>query len=258
MKEELNIALVQANLVWEYPEANRAHLKELLEQSALADVYVLPEMFTTGFTMNASAFSETMDGTTVAWMRSLAKEKGAAIAGSMICEEQGKFYNRFVFVTETGEVNFYNKRHTFTLVGEERVYNRGEEKVIVDYKGWRLCLQVCYDLRFPVWARNVEVYDVLLYTANWPVKRIDAWDALLKARAIENMSYVVGVNRVGKDGNEILYNGHSAAFGVLGAPLVFSEDKEEVLVATLNYGVLTELRDRFKFLDDQDRFDIHV
>lgn len=256
MVANLQIALVQANLAWEQPEVNRTHLKELVLKAAQADVYVLPEMFTTGFTMNAEPYAETLQGATIEWMQGLAAERGAAICGSFICTEDNNYYNRFVFVTAEGVLAYYDKRHTFTLAGEEKVFTKGNVPTIVTYKGWKLCLQVCYDLRFPVWARNTVGYDVLLYCANWPVKRIAAWDVLLKARAIENMSYCVGVNRVGNDGNEIPYNGHSSVYDTLGDQMTFSEATETVLVVSLSYEAQQQARRRFKFLQDADEFTI--
>ena len=190
MHDQLKIALIQSDLVWENPKKNRKHFKEKIESiSKPVDMIVLPEMFSTGFTMNAKDVAETMDGKTVAWMKKKALKTNAAIIGSLVISEDGKFYNRLLFVEPSGDIHIYDKRHTFTLAGEEKIYASGTKKLIVDYKGWKICPLVCYDLRFPVWARNTENYDVLLYVANWPKPRILAWDTLLKARAIENMSY---------------------------------------------------------------------
>lgn len=255
--EELKIALVQANLVWEAPELNRERLRSLILNGSSADIFILPEMFTTGFTMNAAPYAETMTGATVNWMLLLAAEKQAVICGSVIIKEENHYYNRFVWVSPQGEVLFYNKRHTFTLAGEEKVFTKGDEKVIIEHLGWKICPLVCYDLRFPVWARNTEAYDVLLYVANWPVMRITAWDALLRARAIENMCYVAGVNRTGTDGNGIPYTGHSAVYNPLGEVLTYSEEKEEICYTTLHQQTVTEVRSKFRFLDDQDTFTIH-
>ncbi|SFU58286.1 Predicted amidohydrolase [Pustulibacterium marinum] len=257
MMNSLKIAIVQTDLIWEAPQKNLENLYAKISNAEKADVYVLPEMFTTGFTMNAKQFAESMEGVSVAWMKNLAREKQSVICGSLIINEEENYYNRFVWVLPSGEVSSYNKRHTFTLAGEHKVYQKGEELLLLDYKGWKICPLICYDLRFPVWARNTKEYDVLLYVANWPQKRIQAWDALLKARAIENMSYVVGVNRVGKDGNQIPYNGHSAIYNELGEQLIFSE-KEEILMYTLEKSTLEASRNHFKFLDDQDDFSIHI
>ncbi|MEL4306778.1 amidohydrolase [Joostella sp. CR20] len=256
MSLTLEIASVQTSLVWEDPEANRKMLQQKIKEvQNTADVILLPEMFSSGFTMNAKAVAEPMDGETVRWMQQLSAEKNIAIAGSLAIVENDNFYNRFVFVTPDGTVQFYDKRHTFTLAGEDKVYTAGKEKLVFLYKGWRICPLVCYDLRFPVWARNVEDYDLLLFVANWPKKRIQAWDVLLQARAIENMSYCVGVNRVGLDGNGHEYVGHSAVYNPLGALLSFSE-KEEIIYTRLLKNELDEARNKFKFLDDRDQFTV--
>lgn len=258
MQNQLNIALVQSDLAWENPEANWKNFTKKIEDiSKPVDVVVLPEMFATGFTMNAEKVAETMQGETVIWMKQIATGKNAAIAGSLVIKEHGKFYNRFLFVEPSGNISIYNKRHTFTLANEHKTYTAGTEKVIVDYKGWKICPQVCYDLRFPVWARNVEDYDVLIYVANWPKPRISAWDALLKARAIENMSYCIGVNRVGVDGIDIEYVGHSGAYDVLGNPIAdFQHGKEQIEIITLEKRHIEAYRNKFKFLNDRDTFNI--
>ena len=189
MTQQLTIALIQADLVWENLEENRLRFTEKINSiSDAVDLIILPEMFTSGFTMNAETVAETMDGITVAWLQRLAKDKNAAITGSIVIKEDDVFYNRLLFIQPNGHVESYDKRHTFTLAGEHKVYKAGKEKVIIEYLGWHICPLICYDLRFPVWARNVEGYDLLLYVANWPKTRISAWDALLRARAIENMS----------------------------------------------------------------------
>ena len=253
---KLKVALVQAELVWEDPEQNRTNLlKEINELNIEVDIIILPEMFTTGFTMNPSEVYETMSGSTVQWMRNIASEKNCAICGSIIIKEDNNYYNRFLFVESNGYVSHYDKRHTFTLAGEDKVYKAGEKKLIIEYKGWKICPLICYDLRFPVWARNVENYDLLIYVANWPNTRISAWDTLLKARAIENMSYCIGVNRVGKDSNKLEYNGHSTAFDGLGDELLSTFDAVETIgVIELEKSHLKEIRDRLRFLDDKDSF----
>ena len=255
----LNIAVVQTKLVWENPIENRAQLlKKINSTTQEVDVFVLPEMFTTGFSMTPDNIAEEMSGETVKWMLDLAKEKNAAIAGSVIIFENNKYYNRFLFVEPSGKINTYNKRHLFTLAGEEKVYSAGDEKIIIDYKGWKICPLVCYDLRFPVWARNVENYDILMYVANWPKRRIEAWDALLKARSIENMSYVVGVNRVGLDANKFEYNGHSAVYNCLGEGISnIEEGKESVTIVKLDKEHLQKVRSKLNFLNDKDSFEIN-
>ena len=256
--DTLNVALVQTTLAWENPKANRTHIEDKVS-SITADLIVLPEMFSSGFTMNASEVSETMDGETITWLKTLSKTKNAAIVGSLVITENNNYYNRLVFVEPNGTLTTYDKRHTFTLAGEHKVYTAGSEKTNIDYKGFKICPLVCYDLRFPVWARNSENYDVLIYVANWPKVRIAAWDALLKARAIENMSYCIGVNRVGLDGNNYEYSGHSAVYDVLGHRMdSIPESIETVEVVTLEKSHITKYRERLGFLKDRDTFNLEV
>ncbi len=213
----MKIALIQSPLVWENPTANRNHFEEKINAIAeKVDLIVLPEMFTTGFTMNPAAVAETMEGETIQWLQLVAKVKNSAITGSLIIKEKNNYYNRLVFVFPSGEIQFYDKRHLFTLAGEDKVYTSGNQKLIVDYLGWKICPLICYDLRFPVFARNIEDYDVLIYVANWPKPRINAWDILLKARSVENMCYTIGVNRTGLDDNNLEYVGHSQTADFLG------------------------------------------
>ncbi len=256
MEDQLKVAIIQSNLIWEKPKKNRKLFSEKIESIITpVDLIVLPEMFTSGFTMNAAAVAETMDGKSVEWMKKMALQTGAAIVGSLIIQEAGKFYNRLLFVEPSGLITTYNKRHTFTLAGEDKVFSAGTEKVIVEYKGWKICPLVCYDLRFPVWARNTENYDALIYVANWPKPRILPWDILLKARAIENMSYVIGVNRVGLDEAENEYTGHSAVYDVLGNPVtILRPNKEYIEIAVLDRHHITYYRNKLKFLDDKDAF----
>lgn len=218
------------------------------------DLIVLPEMFSSGFTMNPKAVAETMNGETIAWLQHLAKAKDCAITGSLVIEENGKYYNRLVFVYPNGELKTYDKRHLFTLAGEDKVYTAGREKLIIEYKGFRICPLICYDLRFPVFARNVEDYDVLIYVANWPKPRINAWDILLKARAVENMSYAIGVNRIGMDENELEYVGHSQAVDFLGNYLLEAQETDGVFIVELDKEKLLETRSKLAFLKDKDSF----
>lgn len=251
----MNVALIQSDLVWENPQANRQHFEQ--EINALPDsidLIVLPEMFSTGFTMNPSTVAEPMSGETVAWMKQLAQKKQSAITGSLVITDDNCFYNRMVFVFPDGIIQTYDKRHLFTLANEDAVYTSGKEKVIVDYKGWKICLQICYDLRFPVFSRNVENYDLLVYVASWPKPRINAWDALLRARAIENMSHVIGVNRVGTDANQLEYIGHSQGVDFLGNYLVAPFEESKTVVMTLDKNSLLETRQKLNFLADQDTF----
>jgi len=258
MKEELKVALIQSNLIWENPTLNRANFSKKIESlSESADLIILPEMFTTGFTMNAIEVAETMEGETVKWMQDMAKTSNAVITGSIIISEDNTYYNRLLFVYPTGEIEIYNKRHTFTLVGEDKVYTAGTKKLIVNYKGWNICPLICYDLRFPVWSRNIENYDVLLYVANWPKPRVNAWDALLKARAIENMSYCIGVNRVGLDASNYAYSGSSAVYNVLGEKISnIKLNVEEIEIIILNKTHLKTSREKLRFLDDKDCFNL--
>lgn len=253
----MKIAILQSPLTWENPVANRLQFEEKINAiSESVDLIVLPEMFTTGFTMHPNLVAEPMQGETMVWLQKLAKAKKAAITGSLVITEKGNFYNRLVFVFPSGEVQFYDKRHLFTLAGEDKVYTAGKEKVIIDYLGWKICPLICYDLRFPVFARNMEAYDVLLYVANWPNMRINAWDALLKARAIENMCYTIGVNRIGVDANHHLYNGHSQVQDYLGRDLVAPQESEGIFIASLDKKGLLETRQKLGFLNDKDDFEI--
>lgn len=256
MQQKLQVALIQSNLVWENPKQNRLLFTEKISKiSKPTDIIILPEMFTTGFSMNASNLAETMQGETVNWMLEMAKNNNVAIVGSLIIKEDGKYYNRLLFVSPEGKIASYNKRHTFTLAGENKVYQAGTKKVIIHYKGWKICPLICYDLRFPVWARNTENYDVLLYVANWPKPRIEAWNALLKARAIENMSYCIGLNRVGIDANNYEYTGHSIVYNAIGESISkIPINKEETTGITLDKTHLETTRNRFKFLEDRDAF----
>jgi predicted amidohydrolase len=259
MQNQLKIALIQSDLVWENPKQNRANFTHKIENIFEdVDLIVLPEMFTTGFTMNAEKVAESMDGETVGWMQAMAKKINAAVVGSVVIKEHDNYYNRLLFVEPSGFISIYNKRHTFTLVGEDKIYTAGTEKIIINYKGWKICPLICYDLRFPVWARNTQDYNVLLYVANWPKPRVSAWDALLKARAIENMSYCIGVNRVGIDGVNSEYSGHSACYDVLGNEITsFEPSKEKTEIITLEKRHIEAYRNKLKFLDDRDVFSIH-
>jgi omega-amidase len=251
----MKIAIIQTELIWENPLENRSHLAQKITGFMEdVDLIVLPEMFSSGFTMEAKKIAETMQGETVTWLQHMAKAKNCAITGSLAIKENGKFYNRLVFVHPSGEIQHYDKRHLFTLAGEEKVYSKGNKRLIIDYKGWKICPLICYDLRFPVFARNTENYDLLLYVANWPEIRIQAWDILLKARAVENMSYVIGVNRVGKDENNNHYNGHSQAIDFLGNEVLEPQVTDGVFIVELDKKQLERNRKKFGFLSDKDEF----
>ena len=253
---ELNVSVIQTDLVWENPEANKRNFEMYFEQlSFKTDVVVLPEMFTTGFSMNPKNISETMEGETINWLKFQSKKHDFAICGSLPIQEGDGYFNRFVFVTPDRDIVSYDKRHLFTLAGEHNNYTTGKQNVMVHYKGWKIRPLICYDLRFPVWSRNTDDYDILLYVANWPNQRVLAWDTLLRARAIENMSYVIGVNRVGEDPNSNQYSGHSACYDFLGDEIAttkaYSNDSFSV---SLNKEKLTRCRKQLNFLSDKDNF----
>ncbi len=256
--KKLRVLLIQSDTVWENAEQNRLNYSTKIGSiEEDFDLIVLPELFSTGFSMNPEPIAETMEGETVKWMKAMAEEYKSAITGSIVIKEDNKYYNRQLFIHPSGEINVYDKKHTFTYAGEDKVFASGNKKLIVDFKGWKICPMVCYDLRFPVWSRNMEDYDVLLYSANWPTPRMAAWNTLLKARAIENMCYCIGVNRVGKDflGNE--FSGHSGAYDVLGAKIsdiVPGKEQSEIVILDKNH--INYTREKFQFLNDRDSFNL--
>ncbi|MFP9116683.1 amidohydrolase [Flavobacterium sp. RNTU_13] len=254
----MKISIIQTTLAWEDAAANRAHFTQLIDTIQETDLIVLPEMFTSGFTMNAAGASEAPNGTSVAWMQQMAQAKNCAVTGSIAIKEDEKYYNRLFFVYPDGSMQTYNKRHLFSYGDEHNHYTKGTEKLIIDYKGWKICPLICYDLRFPVFSRNVEGYDVLLYVASWPQARIYAWDALLKARAIENLSYTIGVNRVGTDAADFLYTGHSQVLDPLGGYILEPTKEDGVFSVTIDKSALEATRTRFAFLNDRDHFDIKL
>jgi predicted amidohydrolase len=252
----LKSLLVQAQLRWKDPQRNRAHLERLVSSAAGdLDLAVLPETFTTGFLGDADLPEEGMDGPTVKWMKTLAAERGCALAGSAVITEEGQRYNRLLFVTPSGEVFHYDKRHLFAFGGENRRYAAGRERVTIDYRGWRINLQICYDLRFPAWCRNRDDYDLMLLVANWPAKRVHHWNLLLEARAIENQSWVIGVNRVGADGNGMQYPGSSVVHDPLGERIAGLGDGEEARRVDLDLAAVARIRSQFPFQADADRFE---
>ncbi|MCL9806016.1 nitrilase family protein [Flavobacterium amniphilum] len=255
----MEIALIQSDLIWENPKANREQFEKKIDAiDKMLDLIVLPEMFSTGFTMNPSKVAETMDGETVSWVVSLAKRRKTAVTGSLVIEENGHFYNRMLFVFPDGSITKYDKKHLFSLAKEHEVFTSGNEKVIVEYKEWKICLQICYDLRFPVFSRNVENYDLLIYVASWPKPRINAWDILLKARAVENLCYVVGVNRVGTDGSQLEYTGHSQIIDYLGNYAAEPFEDDGIRIISLDKQAMLDTRNRLNFLNDKDAFEILV
>ena len=263
--DDLRVSLVQGATRWHDPDGNRAYYAGLMAPLAGAsDLVVLPETFTSGFSNDAIDSAETMDGPTVAWMRQQAHALGAAITGSAQIRTDAGVYNRLFFATPDGTLRHYDKRHLFRYANEHQRYAAGRERLTVEWKGWRICPLVCYDLRFPVYARNrfnVERtdaldYDVLLYVANWPAARAQAWNRLLPARAIENLSYVAAVNRVGEDGNGLQYGGDSVVLDVFGEPLLALSDEEAVATTTLDAAALLAHRARFPAMLDADAFSI--
>lgn len=253
----MKIALIQTHLIWENPLENRSHLAQKITGFMEdVDLIVLPEMFSTGFTMHPKAVAETMQGETISWLQHLAKAKNAAITGSLVIEENGNYYNRLVFVFPDGKIQHYDKRHLFSLAGEQQEYTAGTEKLIVKYQGWKICPLICYDLRFPVFSRNVEEYDLLIYIANWPNIRANAWNALLKARAIENMSCTIGVNRIGMDENDNSYSGDSQIVDCMGNYILEQQKSDAVFIVTLDKKHQDRNRKKFGFLNDTDDFEI--
>lgn len=254
--DTLNITLLQSDIVWEDKQANFAQYEaQLTSIKERKEVVVLPEMFTTGFSMQPERFAEAMDGETIEWMRRMAATYRCIITGSVMIKEEERYYNRLVWMQPNGQYYHYDKRHLFAFANEDQHYSAGEKKLILQVNGWRICPVICYDLRFPVWLRNQEeAYDILIVVANWPARRAYAWRSLLVARAIENMSYVVGVNRVGNDGKEIYHNGNSAVINPLGEVLWEHTDEVATKTITLDKSLLTATRAQFPFLKDADTF----
>ncbi len=257
MEENLRISMIQSHIIWEDREENLGYFGELLRRvSGRTDLAVLPEAFSTGFSMDVERIADTMDGLTVSSIKMWASKYKMAIAGSFIAKENGRYFNRAFFITPEGDEYYYDKRHLFRMAGEDRYFAAGDKRLIVSYKGWNICLQVCYDLRFPVWSRNVNnEYDLLIYVANWPEVRKKAWKALLRARAIENMAYVCGVNRVGIDGHGFRFIGDSVVIDAKGKKLADAGKREEITrMCTLNKKELENFRAKFPAWKDADKF----
>lgn len=253
----LKIATVQTDIYWENSTANLAEYEEKLASIEDVDLIVFPEMFTTGFSNNAKKMAEPMNLTTTKWMKQIAQEKQAVVMGSCIIQEKGFFYNRLLWVEPNGEVDFYDKRHLFRMGLENEIYTAGEKRIIKEIKGFKICPLICYDLRFPVWSRNrSNEYDVLIFLANFPASRRDVWNTLLKARALENMVYVIGVNRIGIDGNDLEYCGDTQVLSPKGELLYDAEDREEIQTMTLLKDDLDSLRQKFPTYLDADNFEI--
>ena len=251
----MKIVLIQTNLIWENPKANRNNFEQKINSiPENVDLIVLPEMFSTGFSMNPKAIAETMQGETIQWMQAIAKQKNTAITGSIIISENGNFYNRLLFVFPSGEIHTYDKRHLFSLAGEDKIYTSGQDRLIVEYKGFKICPLICYDLRFPVFSRNTEDFDILIYVANWPEPRIQAWDILLKSRSVENMCFTVGVNRIGVDHNQNKYIGHSQIVDYVGNHVLKPQQTEGIFIVDLDKNKMLETREKTSFLNDRDEF----
>jgi omega-amidase len=258
----LTITLIQTDLQWEDKAANLRMLEHKIRSiKERTEIVVLPEMFSTGFSMQPELFGETMDGESVEWMKRVSAERKIILTGSLIIKEDGNYYNRLIWMLPNGEYGFYDKRHLFAFAGEDKFFSPGNKRFIASVKGWKINLLVCYDLRFPIWSRqqvneNGAEYDVLIYVANWPDRRSHAWKTLLCARAIENQSYVVGVNRVGNDGNNIYHSGDSMVIDPLGEVLYHVKDDEDIFTITLDKTHLQSVRDKLPFLRDGDSFNI--
>lgn len=252
---ELRVAWIQTALYWKDRTKNLAHFEHQLQSiNQTVDILVLPEMFTTGFSMDVEALAEPMNGPTMHWMHTQAQKHQLIIVGSIIIKEKDHYYNRLLWMRPNGSYAQYDKRHLFGLAKEDEVFAQGTERLIVHYKGWKICPLICYDLRFPVWARNDVDYDVLFYVANWPQKRIAHWRHLLLARAIENQVYVLGVNRIGDDGNGYAHNGQSLCVHPNGKVLTDSQDEEGIFIETFSKDALQQTRQYLPFLKDRDHF----
>lgn len=267
MLENLKITIVQSDLFWEDISKNLSAFSTKLEsiKPKNTDIIVLPEMFSTGFTMDPKKNAETVNGKTLLWMKSISKEKNAVIVGSIAIKENGNYYNRLYWVDPEGKILFYNKRHLFRLAKEQDYYTAGAEQLKINFKGWKIRPFICYDLRFPVWSKNTcnekgeYSHDVMIYIANWPEIRSYAWNTLLSARAIENQCYVIGVNRIGVDGKNISYSGDSKALDYLGKPIInIPSHTNSMHTVTLNYNELIEYREKFTVGFDWDKFDIYL
>ncbi len=259
MSNTLKIGAIQADLVWQNPSKNKAEFERLLPNLVTqnVDLVVLPEMFTTGFTMQVEQFAEDMQGSAVQWLQNCAKTYGFLLTGSLIIKENGQFFNRQVFAFPSGELQCYDKRHLFRMGGEDKHYTAGKQRVVVSCKGWRILPQICYDLRFPAWSRNRNDYDVLLYIANFPTPRRQVWNTLLSARAIENQCYVVGCNRIGVDGNDLPHSGDTQIISPKGEILAKApQNTPTSLLATLDKSELDSFREKFPVHLDADDFEI--
>jgi len=252
--QNLNVSLIQIPLAWQQPELNRETFAEHIHGLAETDLILLPEMFNTGFSMEAEKLAESMDGPTIQWMAEMARTSQAVVTGSLIVEVEQGYFNRLIWMRPDGSHGTYDKRHLFRLAKEQSYYRAGDANQIFELKGWRIQPQICYDLRFPVWSRNTQAYDLLLYVANWPAKRRYAWQTLLRARAIENICYVAAVNRIGADGNGFHHAGDSAVLDFMGEEIIHQADDELIASIELDKEALDKFRTRFPAQMDSDRF----
>ena len=250
------VSLIQSDIIWEDKNSNLKKYQEQIDKIESTELIVLPEMFTTGFSMSPKDISEKMNGETIQWMKQNAHKMNSAICGSIIIEESGKYFNRFIWINPDGSIHHYDKRHLFSYAGENDNYTPGDSKIIIEYKGWKICPMICYDLRFPVWSRNSEEYDLLIYVANWPSKRKFAWRSLLVARAIENQCYVIGVNRVGLDNSGNSHSGETSIINALGESLYVKSHSEDLYTNGISKLELEKIRKQLPFLNDKDNFKI--
>lgn len=255
--QKLSLTFIQSELFWENKEVNVSHFSKLIDDiKEQTDIIILPEMFSTGFTMNASILAERMDGPVVSWMKKIASSKKVAICGSLIIEENNQYFNRFIWAGIEGEIQFYDKRHLFRMADENNTYTSGQSKLLINYNGIKIFPVICYDLRFPVWLRRTKLfdYDLMIVVANWPERRVHHWKTLLQARAIENQSFVAAVNRVGNDGNGFLYTGESSLINPKG-DIVFQHANESITkTVTIDLNEVDEWRESFKAIEDADNF----
>ncbi|MAO71605.1 MAG: nitrilase family protein [Flavobacteriales bacterium] len=255
MKSKLNVSLVQSNIYWKDIVKNLSSFKTLVSDIGETDLILLPEMFNTAFCPEDNSLAESMDGQTVRWMKDLSKSKKCSVSGTLMIKKGEKVYNRLVWVNKNGDIYTYDKYHLFSLTKEGKYLEKGSKRLIIKEEGWKICPLICYDLRFPVFSRNNVDYDLLIYLANWPIKRIDSWDTLLKARSIENQCYTIGVNRIGQDGNGIHFNGHTKAFDAFGNKLISAKDNiQEVLQIEISLEDVKLKRRQLNFLQDRDDF----
>ncbi len=255
--QDLNITLIQSDLAWEDKVRNLAIFTKHIRQAPETDIIILPEMFNTGFSMNAVELAEAPDAETTQWMHEMAAAQNACVCGSIIIEENEQYFNRLIWMYPDGHYEKYDKRHLFSIAGEDKVFTAGYDRLLVEVKGWTICPLICYDLRFPVWSRFRNDYDVLIYIANWTERRVYAWQQLLIARAIENQCYVIGVNRIGADGNTVYHSGHSAVLDPMGERSWELAHERAVYTTTLSARHLEDIRTKLPFQNDRDMFSVN-